>query len=101
MYAYVMIYSNRADAGVMMSMNGGGGNPELLTDHMYTVCIAQNDKMCDVALTASTFMLGGTAGSCTAADDKIVLGADTQCGATLGTSNSLTCKKIEIFPQNV
>jgi len=80
----------RADAGVIMSMNGGGANPELLTDHMYTVCIAQVDDKCDVTLTASTFMLGGTAGSCTATDDKIVLGADTQCGATLGTANSLT-----------
>jgi len=61
------------------------GNSELLTDHAYTICIRQDDKYCDVALTSSTFQLSGTSGSCKDADDKLVVGTSTYCGATFGS----------------
>jgi len=74
--------------GIIKSMNFMGTTGEALTDHMYTVCIKQRDDMCDVTMTAATFDLGGTSGSCTTTDDKVVLGVDTFCGATFGTSGT-------------
>lgn len=75
-------------AGIIKSMNFMDTTGEALTDHMYTVCIKQKDDMCDVAMTASTFDLSGTSGSCTSTDDKVVLGVDTFCGSTFGTSGA-------------
>ena len=57
--------------------------------------------MCDVSMTAATFDLGGTSGSCTATDDKVVLGVDTFCGATFGTSGSYNCKYTLLYESMV
>lgn len=70
----------RADSGSIASFNSAGGSPELLNDHMYSICIAQNDLYCDVALTANTFDLTGTTGSCS---DSIAFGFNVACGTSL------------------
>jgi len=77
----------RQDNGVIETYNYNGGNGELLNNHMYTYCIAQNDAYCDVALSSSDFMLGGSSGSCS---DAVVFGLDKVCGSTFGNSGSLT-----------
>jgi len=77
----------RQDNGVLETYNYNDGNGELLNNHMYTYCIAQNDLYCDVALTSSSFMLGGSSGSCS---DAAVFGLDKVCGSTFGNSGSLT-----------
>merc|ERR1711879_403544 len=41
----------RQDMGTLETFNYNSGNGELLNDHMYTMCIAQNDAYCDIALT--------------------------------------------------
>jgi len=74
--------------GTIESMNYDSGSGEALTDHMYSVCIKEDDTMCDVAMTASNFDLSGTSGSCATTDDKVVLGVETFCGSTFGTSNA-------------
>ena len=73
----------RADSGSIASFNSAGGSPELLNDHMYSICIAQNDLYCDVALTANTFDLTGTTGSCS---DSIAFGFNVACGSSLSFS---------------
>jgi len=76
----------REDAGMLETFNYNGGNGELLNDQMYTMCIAQNDLYCDVALTSSSFMLGGSAGMCS---DAVVFGTNQLCGSTFGTAGQL------------
>jgi len=76
----------RQDMGILETFNYNGGNGELLNDHMYTMCIAQNDAYCDIALTSSDFMLGGSAGACS---DAVVFGTNQLCGSTFGTSGQL------------
>lgn len=70
----------RQDMGSITSFNSAGGSPELLNDHMYSICIAQNDAYCDIALTANTFDLTGTSGACS---DSIAFGFNVACGSTL------------------
>jgi len=84
----LQFYRNASDTISTFNYNNGAG--ELLTDHMYSICIDQYDAMCDVQMTSSGFMLGGTSGSCAATDDKLVLGTNTFCGSTFGTSGSFT-----------
>ena len=79
----------REDAGMLETFNYNGGNGELLNSHMYTMCIAQNDLYCDIALTSSSFMLGGSAGMCS---DAVVFGTNQLCGSTFGTAGQLNCK---------
>merc|ERR1712227_1053445 len=80
----------RNNATTISTFNYNSGNGELLTDHMYSICLEQVDGFCDVQMTAGGFMLGGTSGSCSSTDDKLVLGTNTFCGSTFGTSNSFT-----------
>jgi len=70
-------------AGTIASFNSAGGSPELLNDHMYSICIAQNDAYCDIALTASSFDLTGSSGSCS---DSIAFGFNVACGSSLSFS---------------
>jgi hypothetical protein len=76
----------RQDLGTLETFNYDGGNGELLNDHMYTMCIAQNDDYCDIALTSSSFMLGGSSGACS---DAVVFGTNQLCGSTFGTNMQL------------
>lgn len=76
----------RQDLGTLETFNYNSGNGELLNDHMYTMCIAQNDAYCDIALTSSSFMLGGSSGACS---DSVVFGTNQLCGSTFGTSGQL------------
>merc|ERR1712038_1927648 len=76
----------RNDVGQLKSFNSQGGNGELLNNHMYSMCIAQNDAYCDVALSSSSFMLGGSSGMC---EDSVVFGTNQLCGSTFGTSGQL------------
>ena len=78
----------RQDIGTLETFNYNSGNGELLNDLMYTMCIAQNDAYCDIALTSTSFMLGGSSGACS---DSVVFGTNQLCGSTFGTSNQLTC----------
>ena len=80
----------RQDRGTLETFNHNGGNGELLNNHMYTMCIAQNNRYCDVALSSSSFMLGGTR-NCVC-KDTVVFGTNQICGSTFGTSGQLTCK---------
>lgn len=77
----------RQDIGTLETFNYNSGNGELLNDLMYTMCIAQNDAYCDIALTSTSFMLGGSSGACS---DSVVFGTNQLCGSTFGTSNQLT-----------
>jgi len=76
----------RQDLGTLETFNYNGGNGELLNDHMYTMCIAQNDDYCDIALQSSSFMLGGSSGACS---DAVVFGTNQLCGSTFGTNMQL------------
>jgi len=76
----------REDLGTLETFNYNGGNGELLNDHMYTMCIAQNDAYCDVALSSSSFELGGSSGACS---DAVVFGTNQLCGSSFGTSGQL------------
>ena len=78
----------RQDIGTLETFNYDSGNGELLNDHMYTMCIAQNDAYCDIALTSSSFMLGGSSGACS---DAVVFGTNQLCGSTFGTNQQLNC----------
>ena len=78
----------RQDLGTLETFNFNSGNGELLNDQMYTMCIAQNDAYCDIALTSSNFMLGGSSGACS---DSVVFGTNQLCGSTFGTSGQLNC----------
>ena len=73
----------RQDMGTIASFNSAGGSPELLNDHMYTICIAQNDDYCDVALIANNFDLTGSSGACS---DSIVFSHIQECGFSLSFS---------------
>merc|ERR1712083_47409 len=50
----------KEDAASFSTFNNQGGSGELLNDHMYSVCIADNDAYCDVSLTASKFDTSGS-----------------------------------------
>jgi len=76
----------RQDAGTFSTFNNNGGNGELLNNHMYTTCIAQNDAYCDISLTSTNFDLSGTSGACS---DSVIFGMSQQCGSTFGTDGSL------------
>ena len=78
----------RQDRGKLETFNYNNGDGELLNDHMYTMCIAQNDAYCDVALTSSDFSLGGSSGNCS---DAVILGTNQLCGNTFGSSGQLIC----------
>jgi len=73
----------REDMGTISSFNSAGGSPEFLNDHMYSICIAGNDAYCDVALSAHTFDLTGSAGACS---DSITFGSNVACGSSLSFS---------------
>lgn len=77
----------RLNSGKISSFNNNNGFGMELINHNYPICIQQVDGYCDVALTATSFDLDGTAPAC---NDKLVLGASTYCGSTLGTANALT-----------
>ena len=82
----------RSLSGVISSFNNNNGLGQELINHNYPICINQFDNYCDVALSATSFDLDGTAPAC---NDKLVLGANTYCGsgtAAFGTAGALTCK---------
>ncbi len=82
----------RSLSGVISSFNNNNGLGQELINHNYPICINQFDNYCDVALSATSFDLDGTAPAC---NDKLVLGANTYCGsgtASFGTAGALTCK---------
>jgi len=83
------LFASRSNAGTISSFNNNNGLGQELINHNYPICINQVDGYCDVALTASSFDLDGTAPAC---NDKLVLGANTYCGSTFGTASALTCK---------
>jgi len=68
-------------AGTLMSFNYNDGMGELLNNHMYSMCIDQNDLYCDIAVSENGFALGGSSGSCS---DSITLGTTQFCGSSLG-----------------
>jgi hypothetical protein len=74
-------------SGTISSFNNNNGLGQALINHNYPICIKQQDNFCDVALTATSFDLDGTAPAC---NDKLVLGTETFCGTTFGTANSYT-----------
>ena len=76
----------RQDAGSFMSFNSAGSSPELLNDHMYSICIGQSDPYCDVALVANLFDLSGSAGMCS---DSIAFGLNFECGTSFGVNGAL------------
>ena len=77
-------------AGTLMSFNYNDGMGELLNNHMYSMCIDQNDLYCDIAVSENGFALGGSSGSCS---DSITLGTTQFCGSSLGiTACKLTNK---------
>jgi len=79
----------KEDAASFSTFNNQGGSGELLNDHMYSVCIADNDAYCDVSLTASNFDLKIDGTEC---KDKVAIGTDVLCGSGVdkfGTSGSL------------
>ena len=80
---------DRTSSGTISSFNNNSGLGIQLVNHNYVICIQQVDGYCDVALTATSFDLDGTAEAC---NDKLVLGASTYFGSTFGTANVLTCK---------
>merc|ERR1712049_50440 len=65
----------RQDIGTLETFNYDSGNGELL-----------NDPYCDIALTSSSFMLGGSSGACS---DAVVFGTNQLCGSTFGTNQQL------------
>jgi len=77
----------REDTGTIHSFNHNSGNGELLNSALYSVCIAQNDAMCDATLVSSSFDLTGSSGSCS---DALAYGCEVACGATFGTSGTNT-----------
>jgi len=76
----------RQDSGIISTFNNQAGQGELLNNHMYSACIAQNDAFCDVSLTANNFELTGSSGMCS---DAVTFGLSQQCGSTFGTSGAL------------
>merc|ERR1719499_832462 len=76
----------RNDVGTIATFNNQAGMGELLNNHMYSACIAQNDAYCDVSLTAINFELTGSSGMCS---DAVTFGMNQQCGSTFGVSGSL------------
>lgn len=77
----------RSDTGTIATFNHNSGSGELLNNALYSVCIAQNDAMCDVTLTSSAFDLTGSSGSCS---DAVAYGGEVACGATFGNSGTST-----------
>jgi hypothetical protein len=73
----------RQDTGTISTFNNQAGQGELLNNHMYSTCIAQNDEFCDIALTANNFDLSGSNGMCS---DSVAFGVAVQCGSTFGVS---------------
>ena len=47
------------------------GMGELLNNHMYSACIAQDDAYCDVSLTANNLVMTGSSGMCS---DAVIFG---------------------------
>ena len=72
---------HRDDMGRISNFNGGHGTAEMLNNHMYSICIAQKDDYCDVALTQHSFDLPGTSGACS---DSLAFGFNVVCGTSLG-----------------
>ena len=74
-----------SEVGFLMSFNSAGSSPELLNDHMYSICFEQinprGDQYCDIALEPSLFDLAGSAGSCA---DSLAFGFNVVCGTSLG-----------------
>merc|ERR1712127_983344 len=58
-----------------------------LTGHMYSVCLADNDAYCDVALTSDMFSLSGTPGEC---KDAVSFGVTAYCTDTFANLGTLT-----------
>ena len=78
----------REDAATFSTFNHNGGDGELLNDHMYSVCLAENEAYCDVSLTSSAFDLKGTAGACS---DAVAFGSSAFCGQTFANMGTLLC----------
>lgn len=76
----------RNDVGTISTFNNQAGMGELLNNHLYSSCIAQNDAYCDISLQANNFELTGSSGMCS---DAVVFGLDQQCGSTFGVGGSL------------
>lgn len=78
----------KEDAATFSTFNNNAGAGELLNDHMYSVCIADNDAYCDVSLTASNFDLTEGADACS---DAVAFGTSAFCGSTFANAGSLIC----------
>jgi len=76
----------REDAATFSTFNHIGGIGELLNDHMYSVCLAENEAYCDVSLTSSLFDLKGAAGACS---DAVAFGSSAFCGQTFANMGTL------------
>jgi len=77
----------RQDAGSFSTFNyNKAGNSELLNNHMYSVCLSDDDLYCDVALQSDDFDLAGSSGMCS---DKVAFGTNIYCGSTFGTAGSV------------
>jgi len=76
----------KEDAATFSTFNNNAGAGELLNDHMYSVCIADNDAYCDVSLTASNFDLTEGADACS---DAVAFGTSAFCGSTFANAGSL------------
>jgi len=82
----------REDRGTLETFNFDNGNGQLLNNHMYTMCIEQNDLFCDVAISSNmpgSFDLGGSSGMCDSdnSEDSVMFGTNQLCGETFGTNN--------------
>jgi len=76
------------DAGSFSTFNFvSGAAGELLNGHMYSVCLADNDAYCDVALTSDMFSLSGIPGEC---KDAVSFGVTAYCTDTFANLGTLT-----------
>ena len=61
----------RNDVGTISTFNNQASMGELLNNHMYSACIAQDDAYCDVSLTANNLVMTGSSGMCS---DAVIFG---------------------------
>ena len=60
----------RNDVGTISTFNNQASMGELLNNHMYSACIAQDDAYCDVSLTANNLVMTDSSGMCS---DAVIL----------------------------
>lgn len=65
------------------SFNNDDGNGELLNNQMYSICLKEDNKYCDVGLSQNNFDLEGSSGVC---EDSVTFGYKQFCGSSLATN---------------